>query len=183
MAAAENVRYAVANHPFEFGALQPLGIVTISGGVSEGPEDGRDAAGLVSAADAALYRAKAAGRNRVLAHEPTYLGESEPLAPVVPGNERNLLAVAPDGDYTPEPGALLSLASITPANGVGLLTIHPTAEVLAAAVAIQEPPAAAASNAESGTAARPAEAARTPKEPQLVVDADEMARRSEKQRR
>ena len=167
LAAAENVRYAVANHPFEYGALQPLGIVTISGGVAEAPEDGRDAQSLVTAADAALYRAKAAGRNRVLSHEPTYLGESEPLAPA---SDDRLVAVAPDGDFTPEPGALLSLASITPANGISVLTKQPTAEVLAAALASSSPEPAAP------------EPPRVVEEPQLVIDEDEMAPRSELQK-
>ena len=189
LAAAENVRFAVANYPFEFGALQPLGIVTISGGVAEGPEDGRDAATLVSAADAALYRAKAAGRNRVLAHEPTYLGESEPLAPVTQ-NEQQLVAVAPDGDYTPEPGALLSLASITPAGGIKLLTEQPTAGVLTRALAAPEPNGAgkAPENndgggknaAENPRQSGPDATQRIKGEPLLVMDWDEMARRSER---
>jgi len=38
---------------------------TISAGVAEFPTDGRNADDLFAAADAALYRAKAAGRNRV----------------------------------------------------------------------------------------------------------------------
>jgi hypothetical protein len=156
--------------------------VTISGGVAEGPEDGRDAATLVSAADAALYRAKAAGRNRVLAHEPTYLGESEPLAPVTQ-REEQLVTVAPDGDFTPEPGALLSLASITPAGGIKLLTEQPTQEVLAKAlVAAPEPnggpkPPAAESPQPPG----PDATQRIKGEPLLVMDWDEMARRSENQ--
>jgi diguanylate cyclase (GGDEF)-like protein len=179
LAAAENVRFAVANHPFEFGALQPLGIVTVSGGVAEGPEDGRDAAALVSAADAALYRAKAAGRNRVLAHEPTYLGESEPLAPVTQGEEQ-LVAVAPDGDFTPEPGALLSLASITPAGGIKLLTEQPTAEQLSTALVAVEPNGSArAPAAESPQPPGPDATQRIKGEPLFVMDWDEMARRSE----
>lgn len=39
--------------------------ITISIGTATWPRDARDAAGLVCAADAAMYRAKAAGRNRV----------------------------------------------------------------------------------------------------------------------
>jgi diguanylate cyclase (GGDEF)-like protein len=100
MAAAENVRKAIAAFPFAHAAAQPLGCVSISGGVAECPLDGRNAVGLVRAADEALYRAKRAGRNRVLAHEPVYIGE----------------AVQPD--HTPEPGTLLALAMITPPQGV-----------------------------------------------------------------
>jgi len=40
--------------------------ITVSGGVSSFPKDARTIEGLVKRADAALYRAKAAGRNQVL---------------------------------------------------------------------------------------------------------------------
>jgi diguanylate cyclase (GGDEF)-like protein len=67
MAAAEKVRAAIANHPFAFAEKQPLNRLSVSGGVAEYPHDGLDAAGLLHNADAALYQAKNAGRNRVLA--------------------------------------------------------------------------------------------------------------------
>jgi diguanylate cyclase (GGDEF)-like protein len=162
LTAAENVRYAVANHPFEFGALQPRGIVTISGGVAEGPEDGRDGTSLVAAADSALYRAKAAGRNRVLAYEPAYLGGSEPLEPI-----------ESPSDVTPEPGALLSLAHITPAFGVSALTDQPSADVLVAAIE-RASGAAAQGEGEAASRATTAEGG----EPVLIVEDDEMARRA-----
>jgi diguanylate cyclase (GGDEF)-like protein len=54
LAAAENVRKAVADHAFPFGRDQPLGVVSISGGVAEYPVDGADATTLVRAADEAL---------------------------------------------------------------------------------------------------------------------------------
>jgi diguanylate cyclase (GGDEF)-like protein len=41
--------------------------VTLSGGVATFPDDASDAEGLIRRADQALYRAKAAGKNRVLA--------------------------------------------------------------------------------------------------------------------
>jgi diguanylate cyclase (GGDEF)-like protein len=60
---AEKMREAVAKggaRPGRFG-----GRTTISIGVATFPEDGRVARGLVDTADAALYSAKAQGRDRV----------------------------------------------------------------------------------------------------------------------
>jgi diguanylate cyclase (GGDEF)-like protein len=65
MFAAEKIRNVVANHPFPFAERQPLGRLSISGGVAEYPIDGLDASGLLAAADTALYEAKEQGRNRV----------------------------------------------------------------------------------------------------------------------
>ncbi|HSD29122.1 MAG TPA: diguanylate cyclase [Vicinamibacteria bacterium] len=147
LAAAENVRSAIAAHEFAFGFDQPLGVVSVSGGVAECPVDGTDAATLVRAADEALYRAKRGGRNRVLAHEPTYLGGEEAQVPLVPEDEeevqqRVVLERPPSvgaqgeavtftpGDATP-PGGTRIAADFT---GVAKLTLQPTAEVLAAAL-------------------------------------------------
>jgi diguanylate cyclase (GGDEF)-like protein len=66
MAAAEKIRSLLANHPFPFAEKQPLGCISISGGVAEYPLHGLDAAGLLLASDEALYEAKRSGRNRVL---------------------------------------------------------------------------------------------------------------------
>jgi len=66
--AAERIREAVAAHSFtrvdESGNSKTLRI-TISLGVSEFPRNGRTLEALVAAADAALYRAKETGRNRI----------------------------------------------------------------------------------------------------------------------
>jgi diguanylate cyclase (GGDEF)-like protein len=62
---AEKVRLAVGSgtqRPSRFGAR-----TTVSVGVATFPEDGRVARGLVDTADAALYQAKALGRDRVVA--------------------------------------------------------------------------------------------------------------------
>jgi diguanylate cyclase (GGDEF)-like protein len=171
LAAAENVRQAIASHEFAFGFDQPLGTVSVSGGVAEYPLDGSDAATLVRAADEALYQAKRSGRNRVLAHVPTYLGGDEAQVPL-PTDENDdarrraaqgqaptigeagaALALAADlttphrgtrvaADFTPTPGTLMAIASVTPAGGVPKLTLQPTDEVLAAAVAAPGPVAA-----------------------------------------
>ncbi|MCI0659294.1 MAG: GGDEF domain-containing protein [Acidobacteria bacterium] len=68
--AAERIRSAVEEHPFtrtgETGRSTTVR-VTISLGVSEFPRHGASLESLVAAADAALYRAKESGRNRVCA--------------------------------------------------------------------------------------------------------------------
>jgi len=64
--AAEKIRVLLASHPFAFAEKQPLRLISISGGVAEYPLHGLDAAGLLHAADEALYEAKRSGRNKVL---------------------------------------------------------------------------------------------------------------------
>jgi diguanylate cyclase (GGDEF)-like protein len=83
LAAAENIRGLLARHPFAHAAGQPLGCLSISGGVSTFPEDGTESSALVRSADEALYSAKHAGRNRVEGHVRHYLGEEaqEPVEP------------------------------------------------------------------------------------------------------
>ncbi len=74
--AAERVQQALAEHPFPNRESQPLKIVSLSGGVATFPDDGRSGPELIAAADAALYRAKQAGRNRVYRSEPKYFSDS-----------------------------------------------------------------------------------------------------------
>jgi diguanylate cyclase (GGDEF)-like protein len=74
LAVAEKVRSIIASHPFAFRERQPLGRVSVSGGVAEFPGDALDSTHLLRAADEALYAAKHAGRDRVLPAERRELG-------------------------------------------------------------------------------------------------------------
>ena len=67
LAAANKVRTMIAGRSFPFAGRQPIGVLSVSGGVAEYPHDGLDTAGLLQAADAALYEAKRGGRNQVVA--------------------------------------------------------------------------------------------------------------------
>lgn len=69
MAIAAEINRAVAALQIPHGASTAAPHVTVSIGAATAP-DGTGAAGLVAAADAALYRAKQAGRNRVEVHQP-----------------------------------------------------------------------------------------------------------------
>lgn len=63
---AEKLRHRINEHPFAHRASQPLGKLSVSIGVATFPEDAADAEALVRAADAALYAAKRAGRDRMV---------------------------------------------------------------------------------------------------------------------
>lgn len=65
--AVQRIVQAVERHPFPDEQVQPGGNLTISAGIAALPEDGDDAAGVIGASDVALYEAKHAGRNRVVA--------------------------------------------------------------------------------------------------------------------
>ena len=65
---AKLLREEAARLRVEYGQ-QALGRVTVSVGVAVFPEHGETAEALLKAADAALYRAKAAGRDRVMVAE------------------------------------------------------------------------------------------------------------------
>ncbi len=75
---ANKIRTMIARRPFPFADRQPMGALTISGGVAEYPHHGTDAASLQQAADSALYEAKRSGRNRVVA-------ASRPQTEMLPG--------------------------------------------------------------------------------------------------
>ena len=62
---AESVRAAIESAEFPGGEGQPLGRVTISGGVASFPADAATRDALIESADRNLYHAKQAGRNRI----------------------------------------------------------------------------------------------------------------------
>ncbi len=63
---ADNLRETVAAYPFPLREDLPNGMVTISLGVTSLPDDANDSASLLQTAEAALYRAKRRGRNKVM---------------------------------------------------------------------------------------------------------------------
>jgi diguanylate cyclase (GGDEF)-like protein len=66
---AETFRGAVGAQGFAGEATQPLGHVSVSGGVASFPLDAQDDIGLVKAADSRLYLAKERGRDRTIGPE------------------------------------------------------------------------------------------------------------------
>jgi len=96
---AEKLRYLIAHHAFPFGEKQPLGCVTVSGGIAAYPAHGLDSAALLETADGALYEAKHQGRNRVLTGRARRLGpEREDDA--IEGAP--LLGMSPDWEWSRE---------------------------------------------------------------------------------
>ena len=75
---AEKIRNAIAQGNLPFADRQPLGVLSVSGGVAAYPTHGLDTNNLLEAADAALYTAKGQGRNRVLPARREYLSGNEP---------------------------------------------------------------------------------------------------------
>jgi diguanylate cyclase (GGDEF)-like protein len=63
---ADRLREMISQQPFPHREKQPLGFVSISGGVASFPEDGDSIHILIQNADKALYRAKAVGKNRII---------------------------------------------------------------------------------------------------------------------
>jgi diguanylate cyclase (GGDEF)-like protein len=94
LAAAHKIREKIASHSFAFAERQPLGVLSVSGGVAEFPGDAHGSSRLLQAADEALYQAKRQGRNRVLPASRHYLSEGGQEAPA-PGSfgEREVQAV------------------------------------------------------------------------------------------
>ncbi len=70
---AENIRRLIEAHDFRHREKQPLGCISISGGVATFPFDGSTVEEIIKRADQALYAAKASGRNRIMQYEPQFL--------------------------------------------------------------------------------------------------------------
>ncbi len=63
---ADNFRTKVSQYPFQNAEKQPLGFVSISGGIASFPEDGDTIHKVIEMADVALYKAKSSGKNLIL---------------------------------------------------------------------------------------------------------------------
>jgi diguanylate cyclase (GGDEF)-like protein len=63
---AESARNSVGSYRFPGGETQPLGRITLSGGVATFPSDASGDEALIKAADARLYRAKQLGRDKII---------------------------------------------------------------------------------------------------------------------
>ncbi len=83
----ESLRRAIEAYPYPHGEGQPLGKMTMSGGVATYPEDGFTGSALIEVADANLYRSKELGRNTVTKCEGRYVvppAANAPIAPTAP---------------------------------------------------------------------------------------------------
>jgi diguanylate cyclase (GGDEF)-like protein len=62
---AENIRALISTEDFPYKDKQPLGCISISGGVASFPSDAMSMEQVIKMADEALYQAKRSGRNRI----------------------------------------------------------------------------------------------------------------------
>jgi len=92
LAASERIRAAIERTKFPRADTQPLGCVSISGGVAQFPMDGTNSNDLILHADQALYQAKAAGRNRIMKYRGVDIGSD-------PGDDVVEIPQARDGDH------------------------------------------------------------------------------------
>jgi diguanylate cyclase (GGDEF)-like protein len=74
---AEHIRKIVEAYPFPYRAKQPLGCISISGGVATFPSDGDTVDELIKHAGEALQVSKNTGMNRVTKYEPPQFSRSE----------------------------------------------------------------------------------------------------------
>jgi diguanylate cyclase (GGDEF)-like protein len=66
----EKIRTGIESYDFLHGEKQPLGRLTVSGGVAAYPDCGSTSTEILQRADEALYQAKNSGRNRIVAAPP-----------------------------------------------------------------------------------------------------------------
>jgi len=74
---AERLREKISEYPFRHRETQPLGRVSISGGVASFPIDGDSIYKTIQLADMSLYKAKSEGRNRVILHQAYLFSETD----------------------------------------------------------------------------------------------------------
>jgi diguanylate cyclase (GGDEF)-like protein len=74
---AERFREKVSSHPFPHRGNQPLGCVSISGGIASFPADGETIFKVIQHADKALYQAKSEGKNRVIQYTQMFFSEED----------------------------------------------------------------------------------------------------------
>jgi len=67
---AEKIRKGIEDYPFRYREKQPLGYVSVSGGVATFPFDGNSIDAVIKCADEALYGSKRSGRNKISRYEP-----------------------------------------------------------------------------------------------------------------
>jgi len=66
----EKIRKIIENYPFQHREKQPLGYISVSGGIASFPLDGNSIESVIRCADEALYESKRSGRNMVTRYEP-----------------------------------------------------------------------------------------------------------------
>jgi len=87
---AERVRETISSHSFPYKKNQPMGCISISGGVASFPFDGDTIDKVIQLADKSLYQAKTNGRNRVILHKPYHFSEKkeeideQPIRSIIP---------------------------------------------------------------------------------------------------
>lgn len=69
---AERIRKQIEEMNLIFPQNMPWGRITISGGISTYPVDGKDPNVLIKSADVALYSAKRSGKNKIVPHEQAF---------------------------------------------------------------------------------------------------------------
>lgn len=72
MQIAERIRKQIEELNLIFPQNMPWGRITISGGISTYPLDGKDPKLLIKAADIAMYSAKRSGKNKIVPHEQVF---------------------------------------------------------------------------------------------------------------